>query len=127
VRVISPAPVLENPRGDSFVVGTVDAGVVLEVFEQRGLWFLVGAPATVSGPSSWTRAWILARYLDVTIPGGGAAPRVGTARRKPKGERLVRGFAQAGGSLFRAKNSFDTIFGSRLGSTYGFGGQWVFP
>src|SRR5438034_750433 len=36
-------------------------------------------------------------------------------------------FAQAGGSLFRAKNSFDTIFGGRLGSTYGFGGQWVFP
>ena len=44
IRVISTAPVLENPRGDSVVLGTVEPGELLEVLDQQGVWYFVRAP-----------------------------------------------------------------------------------
>ena len=40
---------------------------------------------------------------------------------------MIRGFGQAGGTLFSARNSFETILGSGFGTVYGGGGQFVFP
>ncbi|MEE8130228.1 MAG: hypothetical protein V3T48_08080, partial [Vicinamibacterales bacterium] len=41
VRVIGIAVVLENPRGDSVVLGTVEPGELLEVLDQQGGWYFV--------------------------------------------------------------------------------------
>jgi hypothetical protein len=104
---------MENPRGDSFVLGSVAAGTVLQISDRRGDWYQVQRVAP--GEGAWRRGWIQARFLEV-----GAAAPAASARREA---RMIRGFAQASGELFHARDSFETVLGSRFGSTLGAGGQ----
>jgi hypothetical protein len=116
LRVTRHALVMENPRGDSFVVGSVDPGEVLEVLGRQGNWYLVMAPARMSRP----RGWIQATAVELLGP-------VAPAATPPRGRMMIRGFGQAGGTLFTAKDSFETILGTAAGAVYGAGGQVVFP
>ena len=120
-RVTRAAVVLEQPRGDSLRVATVAAGDILEVHEQQGNWFRV-SPQTPPGTApAWERGWIHASSLDSS-----AAAAFETAARAP-GRLQVRAFGQAGGTLFTADDSFDTILGSPFGPVVGGGAQVVFP
>lgn len=120
-RVTRAAVVLEQPRGDSLRVATVSAGDVLEVHEQQGAWFRV-TPQTPPGTAPpWERGWIHASYLDSSVAAAFEAPA-----RAP-GRLQIRGFGQAGGTLFTADDSFDTILGSPFGPIVGGGAQVVFP
>src|SRR5262245_19822066 len=61
VQVARPAPVVDAPRGDGYVLATVPADTVLEVVGQIGNWVQVNAPA--EGNTRWRRGWIHASYL----------------------------------------------------------------
>lgn len=127
VRVTRPTAVLENPRGDSLVVGAVDRGVVLPMLGQQGGWIQVGPPEG----ASWKRGWIQAGFVEVSGGGGGGFRPVARGMEarppRPRGTLMVRGFAQASGTLFVARDSFETILGSTFGTLYGTGGQVVLP
>jgi hypothetical protein len=126
VRVNQTVPVMENARGDSVVVGSAPTGMVLEVLEVRDRWYLVAPPADAPTSVPWRRGWIQERFLETLTPG--AAPP-GAARSRPSQPRdalVIRGFGQAGGTLFTARDSFETLLGSALGAVYGAGGQVAF-
>ena len=92
VRVIGIAVVLENPRGDSVMLGTVEPGELLEVLDQQGRWYFVRAP---EGTDSWRRGWVADRFVEVL----GATPP--DPSDSPLGlQNAVRGFAQLGGNFF---------------------------
>ena len=63
VRTTRPTVVMETPRGDSLVLGKVDAGTVLEVVQRRGRWTevtaLAGTPAF-----AWKRGWVIDDDLE---------------------------------------------------------------
>ena len=44
LRVLRSAVVVAEPAGDASVVGTVVAGEVLELLDERGSWYLVRPP-----------------------------------------------------------------------------------
>ena len=113
IRVISVAPVLENRRGDSVVLGTVAPGELLEVLDQQGAWYFVRAP---EGTDTWRRGWVRDRFVEILgeIPPDPSDSRVGR-------QNSFRGFAQLGGNFFTADNSFETVVGSQLGFIYGGG------
>jgi hypothetical protein len=115
IRVMHSAVVMDAPRADGFVIGRVEPGDQLQVLEQRGSWYLVVTPDRVSR----RRGWIQVRAAEVVD----ARP----LPRPPTRDMLIRGFAQTGGTLLTAKNSFDTILGRSSEIMYGFGGQVVFP
>ena len=121
VRVVRGAVVLEQPRGDSIRVGFVQPGEVLEVLDHQGNWFLVVAPPPKSGKPTWDRGWIHVDALELASTGSVVAPS------RPKGRLMIRGFGQAGGTLFTAQDSFDAILGGSFGSLFGGGGQITFP
>lgn len=112
------ATVLEQPRGDSLVLGSVPAGTILLVADQAGPWYLV-VPTADTPSVPWKRGWIQASAVEFIDP----IPSSPSARA---GELMIRGFGQFAGSLFTARDSFDAILDSRFGLTYGFGGQIVF-
>ena len=116
LRIARHTVVMENPRGDSFPVGSVDSGEVLEVRGRQGNWYLVIAPAG----RPWVRGWVSANSVVLLTP-------LPSAPKPPPGRMMIRGFGQAGGTLFTAKDSFETILGSAAGTLYGGGGQVVFP
>ena len=126
VRVIQTIPVMENPRGDSVVVGSAPRGMVLQVVEVRNSWYLVAPPADTPTAVPWRRGWIPARFLEGLTPGTAppGGPRSGPSQ--PRDGLVIRGFGQAGGTLFTAQDSFDTLLGSALGAVYGGGGQVAF-
>jgi hypothetical protein len=113
VRVIAIAVVLENPRGDSVVLGTVEPGELLEVLDQQGGWYFVRAP---EGTDSWRRGWVADRFVEVL----GATPP-DPSDSPVSLQNAVRGFAQLGGNFFAADNSFETVVGSQVGFIYGGG------
>jgi hypothetical protein len=116
--VAGPTAIQENPRGDGVTLGVVAPGTVVEVLDQYETWYLVSAPASHAGEVSMQRGWISVESLQ--MPNG----RMPGARN---GQFLVRGFGQAGGTLFAASDSFDAIVGDGLNSVFGGGGQLVFP
>ena len=119
VRVIDPAAtIMEQPRGDSFVLGSLAAGTVLQVVEQAGSWYLV-APTPDTPGVPWKRGWIQATAIEFLDP----RP---TSRSERTGDFMIRGFGQFAGALFTARDSFEAILDSRFGMTYGIGGQIVF-
>ena len=116
--VAGPAAIQEAPRGDGVTLGVVAPGTVVEVLDRYETWYLVSAPATHAGVVSMQRGWISVESLQ--MPNGRMAGAK-TARF------MVRGFGQAGGTLFSASQSFDAIVGNGLNPVYGGGGQLVFP
>jgi hypothetical protein len=124
VHVIRRAVVMETPRGDSLILGSVDAGQVLEVVSRQGNWFEVLTPPGMARP----RGWIYASAVDAPPSLRSPAARTATAVAAPRpGKKSIRGFAQAGGTRFSANNSFDAIVGSAFGTVFGAGAEIVFP
>ena len=116
IELTSQGVVLERPRGDSLVIGTLDVGVVVMVVDRRGAWYYVQAP---DGVTEWRRGWIHRRYFEVlTQPAPDAAEKA-----RPQLRSSVRGFGQLGLIRFTASDSFDAITGSPLGVMYGGGAQ----
>jgi opacity protein-like surface antigen len=117
VRVVASTVVLETPRGDGFVLGPIAQGMTLQILDQRPGWYQVRP--TKIGSTPWDRGWIQARFVEL-VDGGEKAE---TDRKATPG---FRGFIQGGGSLFNARNSFETILGSAFGPMYGGGVQYGF-
>ena len=116
---------MERPRGDSLVLGKVPVGTVLEELQRSGRWIevttLAGSPAL-----PWKRGWVIdddVEWLDKPAATTTARP---AARRRQQGELMIRGFGHYGGTLFTANDSFDAIFDTSFGLSYGGGGQVVF-
>src|ERR1041385_735207 len=61
IHVARRAVVRESARGDSIIIGSVDAGTDLEVVNNYGSWYEVIAPQG----ASWRRGWIHASALDL--------------------------------------------------------------
>jgi hypothetical protein len=122
VRITRATVVLEAPRGDSVQVASVKAGEVLDVLDRQGNWYQVAPPDAATADTKWSRGWIHAGTVELTdtLPGASEASPV-------PGRLLIRGFAQTGGTLFAARDSFDTIVGRPFGFLSGAGGQVVFP
>jgi hypothetical protein len=125
VRTIRSTVVMETPRGDSLVLGKVPVGTVLEELQRSGRWIevttLAGSPAL-----PWKRGWVITddvEWLDRPATTTGAKP---ASQRRQPGELMIRGFGQFSGTLFTANDSFDAIFDSSFGLSYGGGGQVVF-
>ena len=126
VRVARRAVVVDTPRGDGLVLGFVEAGEVLDVVEHRDQWYQVNAPANATKEKPWRRGWIHESYLVGAKAQSAAQDSSAMDERpRPPGDRLIRGFGEIGGTIFLARNSFDTIFGSAVGPTYGGGGQLI--
>jgi opacity protein-like surface antigen len=117
VVVAGPSAVLAAPRGDSRMLGQIRAGTVVQVLDQWEDWYLVSAPAASATPLTWERGWVHAKALQ--LPGGRRAPN------STGGRFMLRGFGHAGGLLFAATNSFETILGNKVNSEFGGGGQIV--
>lgn len=117
VRLTRRAVIMDQPRVDGFVIATLDPGETLEVVTLAGNWYQIATPSRISVRRAWIQAsaveWVTARP---PVPGA-----------RPPGKRLIRGFVQAGGTVFNAKDSFETILGSATGAQYGLGGQVVLP
>lgn len=128
VRVTKNTVVMERPRGDSIRLATLPPGVELDVLDVRDRWYLVSLSVPSSTKPTWERGWVHDSAIELvsgTLPiSPGAGP---TRPRAPRGPLRIRGFAQAGGTLFSADDSFDTLLGSPFGPIAGFGAQVVFP
>ncbi len=120
VRVTHPTVVLDAARGDSVPLGSVATGDVLEVLDQQGNWYLVSAPATAAGRTKWNRGWVHATAVELQ----GTLPSEVTARRPP-GRLMIRAFGNTAGTVFAARDSFDTLLGRPFGFLYGGGAQVV--
>jgi hypothetical protein len=124
VRVTHQSVVMEQPRGDSLRIGMVQPGDEYEVLATSGSWVQVTAgDRGAAGKGAWTRGWIHAGAVEVI----GALPRTAERPRAAPGRLRVRAFGQAGGTLFTARNSFETILGSAFGAVSGGGVQVVLP
>ena len=117
-RVTRGAVILEEPRGDSLLITRVGRGATLEILDRQGKWYLVRVPE--GSGAVRPRGWIHLDSLD-HVSGD-----VGAAKAPRPGRMLIRGFGHAGGTLFDARDSFEAIVGTTLGSIYGGGGQVVF-
>lgn len=116
LRVVRRAVIVDTPRPDGFVLGTVDPGVELEVYSRQGVWVQVRPPASFSR----ARGWIQASAVEWLTPlPGPPAPLKGTL--------MIRVFGAAGPTLFSAKESTEAILGSSNGIMMGGGAQVVLP
>jgi hypothetical protein len=117
VVVAGPAAVMESPRGDSRILAEVKPGTVVRLLDSWEDWYFVGAPEGTD--AEWQHGWV---YRDaLQLPG---------TRRKPgrgDGRLMIRGFGQAGGLMFSASDSFQTILGKSVSTVYGAGVQIVLP
>ena len=120
VEVTNAGVVMENPRGDSVVLGTVEPGTVLEVVEVQGLWYRVDAP---DGVDEWRRAWLHQRYVAVLSMVSIPSVEGDDDEEQIPLRTSIRGFAQFGGIRFTANDSFDAVTGSAWGIMYGGGVQ----
>lgn len=118
LRVTRNTVIMEAPRGDSTVLESIMPGTVLEILDRRGDWYQVRAPRDAQ--TSWARGWIQRPFVELLS--GGPNDSAGG----PRGELMIRGFGQADGSLFTARDSFETIVGSAFGPTFGGGAQIAF-
>jgi hypothetical protein len=114
LRVVRRAPIVETPRVDGFILGTVEPGTQLEVIAQQGGWLQVLTPAGFNRP----RGWIQTSAVEMLTPmPGRPAP--------PKGERLVRAFGTVAPTFFTADDSMELVLGSATGLFFGGGAQYV--
>ncbi len=117
-RVIRRVPVVEAPRTDGFVLGTIEPGVELNVVAVRDRWLQVETPAGFDRPRGWIQR--SAVQLLTALPGPGGSSPV-------RGRQLIRVFGTAAPTFFSAKDSTDTILGSSTGFLVGGGAQMVWP
>jgi hypothetical protein len=137
IRVEYSSVVMHEPRGDAVVMGSVTPGTLVDVVRRQGDWYLVRLSANQPAPTTakWQQGWIHAtafagtarRSAGTTTRAPARAPARASARAPVRGPMMIRGFAQSGGILFTARDSFDTIFGLPFGWMSGGGGQVVFP
>ncbi len=124
VRIERTSPVLEQPRGDSVVLGSVQTGDVVTILDQQGPWYLIASPPERAATSSWQRGWI---RVDAVSPASRPAMTSAARQPRPRGPMRIRGFGQLGGVLFTARDSFEAILDDAFGPVYGGGGQITFP
>jgi hypothetical protein len=125
VQIERSSPVLERPRGDSFVLGSVQQGDTVRILGQQGGWYLIAPPSNRTDAASWQRGWIRA---DAVNPADRPAlPDAADRVPRPPGRTMLRAFGQFGGVLFTARDSFEAILDGAFGPIYGGGGQIVFP
>jgi opacity protein-like surface antigen len=115
--------VLEAPRGDSVTLGEVPPGAILEVLEVDGDWYRVSAPAS-DEPLGWESGWM---HVDAFLLPDGERAAGDPGDAAGGGRFMVRGFGYAGGLMFSASDSFETILGDTFNTVFGAGGQVVFP
>ena len=89
VRVVQTSVVVSEPRGDADVVTTVAPGIVLELLDERGSWYLVRPPD--STPREWRTGWINRAMVEVLDAGAGREPRtVPPAELAPRARSIGR-------------------------------------
>lgn len=127
VQIERATAVLEQPRGDSFVVGSVQAGETLVLLGTQGTWVLVAVPVERAAQTPWRQGWIPRTAITPATLPPEATPQGARAQASgPPREMMVRVFGQAGGVLFSARDSFEAILGNAFGPTVGGGAQVVF-
>jgi hypothetical protein len=119
--VLRYAVILEEPRHDSPTLGAVEVGTALVILGKVEDYYFVRAPAGDQA-AGWENGWILVVAFEPVSRQ--TAPKTSTPR---SGKLMVRGFGNVGGVLFTARDSFETILGGTFNSTFGVGGQVVFP
>lgn len=86
-RVLRDAVVLEQPRGDSRVLATVPAGIVLELLALQGDWYSVPVPPSdAAGDRSGGTGWInrmVVEPLPGRVPPGSATTADALLQRGP--------------------------------------------
>lgn len=121
LRVTRRAPIMQDPRGDSLVLGTVAPGQELEIVGAQPGWYAVVTPAGMQRP----RGWVPAGAVQVITPLPGA-PATAVAS-KSAGRLMIRAFGAASGARFSAADTFGTILGSAFAGAFGGGAQIVLP
>jgi hypothetical protein len=102
VRAQRATAVLAEPRGTADAVGTVNAGDILEVLDQREGWYLVRPPA--GSTQTWRTGWINSASV-VPMSAAAAAPAQPTTMQAQSGTANRKGFVfglGAGGGIHRA-------------------------
>jgi hypothetical protein len=102
VRAQRATAVLAEPRGTADAVGTVTAGDILEVLDQRDGWYLVRPPA--GSTQTWRTGWINSASV-VPLNAAAAAPGQPMATQVQTGTANRKGFIfglGAGGGIHRA-------------------------
>jgi hypothetical protein len=125
IEIRRAGPVVEQPRGDSAVIGSLQVGDIVHVLRQQGGWLLVALPLDRAADASWRQGWISRFMVDpAVIPSQPAAAQAEGAR--PPGRTMLRAFGQVGGVLFAARESFEALLEDPFGPMFGGGAQIVF-
>lgn len=102
VRALRAAAVLSEPRGTAEAVGTVNAGDVLEVLDQREGWYLVRPPTGSS--KTWRTGWVNGASVVAIDSAVSPAGRPPTSLEQPltaKRKGFIFGLG-GGGAIHRA-------------------------
>jgi hypothetical protein len=125
IEIQRAGPVVEQPRGDSVVIGSLQVGDIVHVLRQQGNWLLVALPLERAVDASWRQGWISRLMVDpAVIPSQPTADQAQTAR--PPGRTMLRAFGQVSGVLFAARESFEALLEDPFGPMFGGGAQIVF-
>ena len=89
VRVVRSAVVVAVPSGDASVEGTVAAGELLEVLNERGSWYLVRPPDD-GAPREWRTGWVSKGMVELLVRGVTPAPDPTPSRSAPAQARARR-------------------------------------
>jgi len=122
IRTTRPTAVLERPRGDSLVIGSVAADVTLQVVGVQGRWFLIDAPAG----ASWSRGWVLIRDRESLADANRQIAKSARIALPPQSLR-IRGYGQFGDTFLTARKSAEAVFGKATGQVFGGGAQLIWP
>ena len=91
LRVLRSAVVVADPKGDADVVGTVLAGEILELLDERGSWYLVRPPDDGS-EREWRTGWLkqgMVEHRDAGAFSRRSADSVNAGRKLLKGMALL--------------------------------------
>ena len=74
LRILRSAVVVAEPSGDADVLGTVVAGELLELLDERGSWYLV-RPPNDGTQRDWRTGWINQAMAELLDAGSVSEPR----------------------------------------------------